>query len=154
MSESVTVIEVNPYTFVSEVVKAIQQGFYVESSNRGWLLETHLKEINLYQNPCKVFEEKELGEFIISDYSAQNFLYELCSWVGVGAKVDIESLFWDITGVKSIRGKLYLPAEYTKEQLAELDWSDFKEAVKPVVGTGRDRNLLTTRYLFATGQQE
>jgi hypothetical protein len=150
--ESVTILEVNPYTFVSEVVKAIQQGFYVESSNRGWILETHLKEINLYQNPDKVFEEKELGEFVISDYSAQNFLYELCSWVAVGAKVDIESLFWDITGIKSIRGKLYLPAEYTKEQLAELDWSDFKEAVKPVTGTGRDRNLLLSRYLTATGQ--
>jgi hypothetical protein len=72
--------------------------------------------------------------------------------VGVGAKVDIESLFWDITGVKSIRGKLYLPADYSKEQLSELDWADFKEAVKPVVGTGRDRNLLLSRYLTATGQ--
>ena len=53
--ESIAVIEVNPYTFVTEVVKAIQQGFYVESSNRGWILETPLKEINLYQNPDKVF---------------------------------------------------------------------------------------------------
>lgn len=150
--ESVTVVEVNPYTFVSEVVKAIQQGFYVESSNRGWLLETHLKEINLYQNPGKVFEEKELGEFVISDYSAQNFLYELCSWVGIGAKVDIESLFWDITGVKSIRGKLYLPAEYTKEQLSDMEWTEFKDAVRSVAGTGRDRALLTTRYLTLTGQ--
>ena len=152
MTETITILEVNPYTFVSEVVKAIQQGFYVESSNRGWLLETHLKEINLYQNPDKVFEEKELGEFVISDYSAQNFLYELCSWVAVGAKVDIDSLFWDITGIKSIRGKLYLPAEYTKEQLGELEWSDFKDAVKPVAGTGRDRNLLLSRYLTLTGQ--
>ena len=152
MNDFKTILEVNPYIFVSEVVKAIQQGFYVESSNRGWILETHLKEINLYQNPDKVFEEKELGEFVISDYSAQNFLYELCSWVAVGAKVDIESLFWDITGIKSIRGKLYLPAEYTKEQLSELDWTEFKEAVKPVAGTGRDRNLLLSRYLTLTGQ--
>jgi len=151
--ESVTVVEVNPYTFVSEVVKAIQQGFYVESSNRGWLLETHLKEINLYQNPGKVFEEKELGEFVISDYSAQNFLYELCSWVGIGAHLDINSLFWDITGIKSIRGKLYLPAEYTKEQLSELDWTDFKEAVKIIGITGRDRNLMLTKYLQNTGQE-
>lgn len=152
--ESVTIVEVNPYTFVSEVVKAIQQGFYVESSNRGWLLETHLKEINLYQNPCKVFEEKELGEFIISDYSAQNFLYELCSWVGVGAKVDIESLFWDITGVKSIRGKLYLPADYSKEQLSEQDWETFKSSVRTIGITGRDRSLMTNKYLQMSGQME
>ena len=150
--ESVTVIETNPHIFVGKIVDAIQQGFYIESSNRGWILETYLKEINLYQNPDKAFEEKELGEFVISDYSAQNFLYKLCSWVAVGAKVDIESLFWDITGIKSIRGKLYLPAEYTKEQLGELDWAEFKEAVKPVAGTGRDRALLLTRYLTLTGQ--
>ena len=152
--ESVTVIETNPHIFVDKIVDAIQQGFYIESSNRGWILEAYLKEINLYQNLDKVFEEKELGEFVISDYSAQNFLYELCSWVAVGAKVDIESLFWDITGIKSIRGKLYLPAEYTKEQLSELDWSDFKEAVKTIGITGRDRNLMLTKYLQMTGQQE
>jgi len=53
-----------------------------------------------------------------------------------------------------LKGTMYLKGDYTKEQLSEMDWETFKASVKPVVGTGRDRNLLTTRYLFATGQQE
>lgn len=152
MNDFKTILNTNPYLFVSEVVDAIREGYLVESSNRGWISETSLKEINLYKNPDKAFEKKEIGEFVISDYNAQNFLYELCAWVSQGAHLDINSLFWNITGAKSIRGKLYLPAEYTKEQLAELDWSDFKEAVKTIGITGRDRNLMTSKYLQMTGQ--
>lgn len=150
--ESVTIVETNPYLFVSAIVDAIREGYLVESSNRGWVSETSIKEINLYKNADKVFDKKEIGEFLISDYNAQNFLYELCAWVSQGAHIDIDSLFWDTTGIKSVKGKLFLPAEYTKEQLAELSWNDFKEAVKSVAGTHRDRTLLTTRYLTLTGQ--
>lgn len=152
MSDLKTILNTNPYLFVSEVVDAICEGYLVESSNRGWISETTLKEINLYKNPDKVFEKKEIGEFVISDYNAQNFLYELCAWVSQGAHVDIDSLFWDTTGIKSVKGKLFLPAEYTKEQLVEMSWSDFKDAVRSVAGTHRDRTLLTTRYLTLTGQ--
>lgn len=154
MSESVTIVETNPYTFVTEVVKAIEQGFLVENSNRGWVSESHLKEITLYKNADRSTVQKELGEFVIEEWQAQNFLSELCDYIVCGGKVDIESLYWDSVGKKRIEGKMYLKPDYTKEQLNDLDWADFKEAVKPVVGTGRDRNLLTTRYLFATGQQE
>lgn len=150
--ESVTVVEVNPYTFVEKVVEAIREGYFVEASNRGWITETSLKEIALYKDENKVFDKKEIGEFSVSDYNSQNFLYELCAWVAQGAHVDIDSLFWDTQGIKSIKGKLFLPVEYTKEQLSEMSWSDFKDAVRSVAGTHRDRTLLTTRYLTLTGQ--
>lgn len=152
--ESVPVVETNPYTFVTEVVKAIEEGFLVENSNRGWLSDGSLKEITLYKDADRTTTQRELGEFVIEEWQAQNFLSELCDYIVCGGKVDIESLYWDSVGKKRIEGKMYLKPDYTKEQLNELDWADFKEAVKPVVGTGRDRNLLTTRYLFATGQQE
>ncbi|UZS00898.1 hypothetical protein [Pseudomonas phage vB_PsaM_M1] len=152
--ESLTIVETNPYTFVTEVVKAIEEGFLVENSNRGWLSDGSLKEITLYKDADRTTTQRELGEFVIEEWQAQNFLSELCDYIVCGGKVDIESLYWDSVGKKRIEGKMYLKPDYTKEQLNDLDWADFKEAVKPVVGTGRDRNLLTTRYLFATGQQE
>jgi len=44
---------------------------------------------------------------------------------------------------------------FTKEQLDELEWSEFKAVVKKKYGiTGRDRQLLTTQYLKASGQVE
>ena len=44
---------------------------------------------------------------------------------------------------------------FTKDQLDELEWSEFKAVVKKKYGiTGRDRQLLTTQYLKASGQVE
>lgn len=42
---------------------------------------------------------------------------------------------------------------YNKEQLEALDWESFKKLVKDTTGeTGRDRNLLITKYLKHTNQ--
>ena len=152
--ESVTVLQTNPFTFIAEVVEAIESGFLIENSNRGWVSDSILKQITLHKDADRTTVQKEIGEFVIDEWDAQKFLSELCDFVVSGGKVDIESLRWDMTVKKYVEGKMYLIPEYTKEQLAEMSWGDFKEAVKPVVGTGRDRSLLTTRYLFATGQQE
>ena len=44
---------------------------------------------------------------------------------------------------------------FTKDQLDELEWSEFKAVVKKKYGiTGRDRTLLTNQYLKASGQTE
>lgn len=43
---------------------------------------------------------------------------------------------------------------YSKEELEILDWDIFKKACKAYGITGRDRNLLTTKYLQATNQIE
>lgn len=152
MSESITIVEVNPYTFIASFVEAVQQGYLLELSNRGWISEGTLKEITLFKDPERVLPTLELGEFTISEYDTQTFLHKLCEYIAQGGKIDLDSLYWDVVGIKSVRGKMYLVGEYTKEQLSELSWEDFKDAVKPVVGTGRDRNLLLSRYLAATGQ--
>lgn len=154
MSESVTVLETNPVLFVQEFISAVQNGYYVENTNAGHISDGILKEIVLYKNEDKEFEGIDLGEITIMERNTQTFLSQVCHAVAVGAKFDLGSLAWDSVGWKVLNGTMYLKGDYTKEQLNELDWTDFKEAVKPVVGTGRDRNLLTTRYLFATGQQE
>jgi hypothetical protein len=42
---------------------------------------------------------------------------------------------------------------YTKEELDGLEWEAFKKLVKDTTGeTGRDRNLLITKYLKHTNQ--
>lgn len=44
---------------------------------------------------------------------------------------------------------------FTKEQLDDMDWAEFKTVVKKKYGiTGRDRTLLTNQYLKASGQVE
>ena len=126
MQESITVVETNPFTFVAEVVKAIEQGYLLENSNRGWLSESSLKEITLYKDADRITTQRELGEFVIEEWEAQKFLSELCDYIVCGGKVNIDSLYWDMTGKKRIEGKMYLIPEYTKEQLAEMSWSWLK----------------------------
>lgn len=45
--------------------------------------------------------------------------------------------------------------KFTKEQLDDMDWEELKRTVKKKYGiSGRDRNLLVTQYLKASGQVE
>lgn len=153
MKETKTLLEANTHIFIEQLVDAVKDGFYVESSNYGWVMESNnLKEITLFKDPDRVFPEAELGEFVISEYDTQTFLYKLCERIAQGGKVNLDSLYWDMTGIKSIKGTIYLIPQYNKAQLADLPWDEFKEAVKSVVGTGRDRNVMTTKYLQSTGQ--
>lgn len=44
---------------------------------------------------------------------------------------------------------------FTKEQLDDMEWSEFKAVVKKKHGiSGRDRTLMTNQYLKASGQVE
>lgn len=149
---TITVLESNPHLFVESIIDHVRDGYYVTNTNAGYILEGVLKEITLTQDPERVFDEIPLGEINLSEYDAQEFLSKLCHAVAVGAVFNTESLVWDMVGRKSITGSVYKLPEYTKEQLTELPWEDFKEAVRSVAGTGRDRTLLLTRYLQNTGQ--
>lgn len=42
----------------------------------------------------------------------------------------------------------------SKEQLEALDWESFKRHLRRVGITGRDRSLMTSKYLKQTGQEE
>lgn len=154
MKETKTLLEANTHIFIEQLVDAVKDGFYVESSNYGWVMESNnLKEITLFKDPDRVFPEAELGEFIISEYETQTFLYKLCERIAQGGKVDLDSLYWDMTGIKSVKGTIYLIPKYNKAELAEMDWEELKSVCKELGFTGRDRSVLVNKYLFSTGQE-
>lgn len=153
MKETKTLLEANPCLLVEALVDAVKDGYRVTNDNYGWLSEARgLKEISLTYDPDRIYAEMPLGEVVIKDYEAQRFLDQICQVVVAGGVLNIESLTWDVAGIKRIEGKVYKLPEYTKEQLAEMDWETFKSSVKDVVGTGRDRTVMTTKYLQHTGQ--
>lgn len=151
--ESVTIVESSPVHFIARFVEAVQDGYLLENTNRGWVSEGTLKEITLFKDPERIMPTLELGEFIISEYDTQTFLHKLCEYIAQGGKIDLDSLYWDVVGIKSVRGKMYLKGDFTKEDLAEQDWETFKASVKTIGITGRDRNLMLTKYLQMTGQE-
>ena len=72
--ESVTVLQTNPFTFIAEVVEAIEQGFLIENSNRGWVSDSILKQITLYKDADRTIQQRDLGEFVIDEWDTQKFL--------------------------------------------------------------------------------
>ena len=153
MTDTKYIIEANVHIFIENLIDAIKDGYRVDNTNYGWISEANgLKELTLSYDPERKYAEVALGEVTITNYNAQEFLDQICQVVAAGGVLDVNSLTWDITGIKSIRGKVYKLPEYTKEELANMDWETFKSSVKSVVGTGRDRSLMTSRYLASTGQ--
>ena len=153
MKETKTLLEANYFLFIEQLVDSVKDGYYVESSNYGWVMESNgLKEITLFKDPDRVFPEAELGEFIISEYETQTFLYKLCERIAQGGKVNMDSLYWDMTGIKSVKGTIFLIPKYNKAELAELEWEELKDVCKELGFTGRDRGVLQSKYLSMTGQ--
>ena len=142
-----TIIEQNPCIFVERFVAAIKHGYVVENSNRGWIVDGALKEINLFKSKDEYYCANilEYGETVISDYDAQAFLEKLQGALWQKADVSVESLYWDMSGVKSV--KVVLSAPHTKEQLDEMDWEDLKEVCRKQGVSGRDRAVIINRYL-------
>lgn len=154
MKETKTLLEANTHIFIEQFVDAVKDGFYVEPSNYGWIMESNgLKEITLFKDPDRVFPEAELGEFVISEYDTQTFLHKLCERIAQGGKVELDSLYWDMTGIKSVKGTIFLIPKYNKAELAEMEWEELKSVCKELGFTGRDRSVLTNKYLFSTGQE-
>ena len=153
MKETKTLLEANYFLFIEQLVDAVKDGYYVESTNYGWVMESNnLKEITLFKDPEKVFPEVELGEFVISEYDTQTFLYKLCERIAQGGKVDLETLYWDMTGIKSVKGTIFLIPKYNKAELANMEWEELKNVCKELGFTGRDRSVLQSKYLSMTGQ--
>ena len=154
MNETKRIYEANTHIFIENLVDAVKDGYYVESSNYGWIIEANgVKDITLIKDENKVYPQAELGEFVISEYCTQTFLHKLCVVVAQGGKVDLDTLWWDVSGIKSVKGSVYLIPQYNKAQLAEMEWDELKSVLKELGVTGRDRTLLVNNYLKMTGQE-
>ena len=154
MMESTTILEMNPTIFMEQFINAVENGYYVANTNAGHISDGILKEIVLYKQEDKVFDPIPLGELTVMDYNSQAFLNQICHAVAQGAKFDLKTLVWDSQGMKIVKGTMYLKGRYNKAELAELDWDSLKDACKELGFSGRDRNLLTMKYLQATGQAQ
>jgi len=154
MNEPKYIIESNTHLFLESFIDAVKDGWRVDNTNSGWVMESNgLKEIMLSYDPDRVYNAAELGEFVVSDYSTQTFLHKLCECVSQGGNVNMDSLYWDMTGIKSVKGTIFLIPKYNKAELANMEWETLKDVCKELGFTGRDRSVLTNKYLFSTGQE-
>lgn len=137
--------------FVQDVVNAIKEGYYVVNSNAGWVGTSFLYDINLFKlTEAPTFNLIDDNRHTIQEYDAQKFLNKLQEAILSGFVVDIDTLYWDNVGLKSVQ--CFNPnhpknIKYTKEQLDELSWEEIKDIAKLYNKTGRDRSLLVNHIL-------
>lgn len=83
-----------------------------------------------------------LGATIDSDYPTKNTFPNK-----VMLNVETEKFLEDdmVNGVRVYPVEL----QYSKEQLDAMSWPEFKETVKALVPKGRDRTIMTNKYLEA-----
>lgn len=154
MADTKYIIEANVHIFIENLIDAIKDGYRVDNTNYGWVSEANgLKELTLSYDPERKYAEVALGEVTITNYNAQEFLDQICQVVAAGGVLDANSLNWDMTGIKSVKGTIFLIPKYNKAELAELEWEELKSVCKELGFTGRDRSVLVNKYLFSTGQE-
>ena len=143
----ITIIEQNPHIFIERFVQAIKDGYVVQNTNSGYISDGALKQINLFNSKDEYYCANilEYGETVISDYDAQAFLEKLQGAVWQKADVDVNSLYWDLTSLKSV--KVVLSPPHNKEQLDEMDWEMLKEVCRKQGVSGRDRSVIINKYL-------
>ena len=150
----ITIIEQNPHIFIERFVQAIKDGYVVQNTNSGYISDGALKQINLFKTKDEYYCAKilEYGETVISDYDSQKFLEKLQGAVIQKAVVDVSSLYWDLTSLKSV--KVVLSPPHTKEQLDGMDWEMLKEVCRKQGVSGRDRAVIINRYLKVVSGEE
>ena len=154
MNDTKYIIEANVHIFIENLIDAIKDGYRVDNTNYGWVSEANgLKELTLSYDPERKYAEVALGEVTITNYNAQEFLDQICQVVAAGGVLDVNSLTWDMTGIKSVKGTIFLIPKYNKAELANMEWEELKNVCKELGFTGRDRSVLTNKYLFSTGQE-
>lgn len=147
---SINIVEANPHLFLERFLDAISDGFYLENTNEGWVVDTQLKEITMFRDRKREFEAFPYGEVTIVEYNTQEFLSQIQNAVMGGVVMKPESLYWD--SPKIIKGEKRAPANYNREQLENMEWEAFKEELKTVGITGRNRLSMINLYLKYTGQ--
>lgn len=161
-TDQITILESNVNIFMERFIDAIKDGYEVQNTNYGWVSDGVLKEITLSEVPDKgeaaeQDSEQETpllpyGLVEASSYDSQDFLNQVQSLLLGGATLDVNTLMWDMVGVKAINGSHHAHNKYTREQLNSLGWDELKDECKLVGVTGRDRGVLTSKYLLSTGQ--
>jgi hypothetical protein len=142
-----TIFDTNIVTFLKEVIKAIQYGYYAEASNAGYISCAHIYDINLYKKEAPEITKLEIADVVIYEHDAMTAVLAVQNAVLQGYSLDEESILWYNQGSKRIRMYIEMPT-YTKEQLEELSWEEVKEVAKKLgVEFNRSRDILTNRIL-------
>lgn len=101
MSDTITILNVNPAIVLEEVIAAIKDGYSLSLCMQGQVLENSLIEVTLFKDPqqpvpttATIAEVVKKKLYNISDYDSLAFLSGIQWAVKQNYDIDLNSLFW------------------------------------------------------------
>lgn len=138
--------ENNPTTFLNKYIQAVKDGWRLQYSNEGWVQDSingGCFQVVLEKDEEYTASTIQVGQHVISSYDRQEFFRSVQDHVLNGAEFNLDSLLYDVAGLKSVRCVIRPTETYTREQLEAMPWEDFKELAKKYDTFNRNREVCT-----------
>lgn len=143
---SLEIYESNPTIFLTKFIEAVNDGYRLQDTNAG-VVQDYINN-GWFQAVLEKDEEYEVpliqvGSYVLEAYDRQEFFRSVQSHVLNKAEFNIESLYYDVRGIKMIKCVVRPTDTYTREQLDSLPWEEFKELAKKYSVFNRNRDVCT-----------
>lgn len=138
---SLEIFESNPNIFLLRFIEAVKQGYRLQNTNEGTVIEGNYFSVMLYQCEYEI-PSVPVGKQVIEEYNRMEFWKKVQDYVLNNAIIDVESLHYNLMGAKLVSCVVRPSDAYTKEELSNLEWEVVKELGKKYDCFNRQRKVM------------
>lgn len=138
--------ETNPTTFLDKYIQAIKDGWRLQDSNEGWVQDSingGCFQVVLGKDEEYTAPTIQVGRHIITDYDRQEFFRKIQDHLLNKAEFNLETLYYDVSGLKSVICVIRPTETYTREEMDSLPWEEFKELARSYNKFNKNRDVCT-----------
>ena len=141
MIQQLEIFESNPNIFLLRFIEAVKQGYRLQNTNEGTVIEGNYFSVMLYQCEYEI-PSVPVGKQVIEEYNRMEFWKKVQDYVLNNAIIDVESLHYNLMGAKLVSCVVRPSDAYTKEELSNLEWEVVKELGKKYDCFNRQRKVM------------
>lgn len=127
--QQLEIFESNPNIFLLRFIEAVKQGYRLQNTNEGTVIEGNYFSVMLYQCEYEI-PSVPVGKQVIEEYNRMEFWKKVQDYVLNNAIIDVESLHYNLMGAKLVSCVVRPSDAYTREELSNLEWEVVKELGK------------------------
>lgn len=154
-----SLVQSNIVLLLRDMVESINDKYLFIPDKSNLDCSPFLYEITLYKEKFEIetIDLITVGKtVVIREYDKTTFLSEVQKYVVNGYELDLNSVYWDIAGIKMVtlvnHNHVDVPS-YTNKQLEDLEWEELKAVGRMYFVKGRDRQALVHNILKAQEQR-
>lgn len=144
--QQLEIFESNPNIFLLRFIEAVKQGYRLQNTNEGTVIEGNYFSVMLYQCEYEI-PSVPVGKQVIEEYNRMEFWKKVQDYVLNNAIIDVESLHYNLMGAKLVSCVVKPSDAYTKEELSNLEWEVVKELGKKYDCFNRQRKVMESSLL-------